>query len=55
VFENRLLKRILRPKKDEVTGGRRKLHEEKFYNLYFFPSIIRMVKSRKMRGAVHVA
>jgi hypothetical protein len=37
------------PKRDEVTGGRRKLHNEELHNLYSFPSIIRMIKSRRMR------
>jgi hypothetical protein len=52
VFENRQL-RTFGPKKDEVTGGWRKLHE--LHNLYSSPSIIRMMKSRRMRGAGHVA
>jgi hypothetical protein len=51
VFENRVLRRIFGPKRDEVTGGWRKLH----YNLYSSPSIIRMIKSRRMRWAGHVA
>jgi hypothetical protein len=50
VFENRVLRRIFGPKRDDVTGGWRKLH-----NLYFSPSIIRMTKSRRMRLAGHVA
>jgi hypothetical protein len=48
VFENRLL-RIFKPKRDEVTGGWRMLHDEELYNLYSPPSIIRMIKSRRMR------
>jgi hypothetical protein len=53
VFENRVLRRILGPKRDEVTGGRRKLHNEELHNLYSSPSIIRMIKMR-MRLARHV-
>jgi hypothetical protein len=49
VFENRVLRRIFGPKRDEVTGGWRELHNEEFYNLYSSPSIIRMIKSRRMR------
>jgi hypothetical protein len=55
VFENRVLKRIFGLKKDEVTGGWRKLHNEELHNLYSSPSIIRMIKSRRMRWAGHVA
>jgi hypothetical protein len=54
VFENRVL-RIFGPKRDEVTGGWRKLHNEELHNLYSSPSTIRMIKSRKMRWAGHVA
>jgi hypothetical protein len=50
-----MLRRIFRPKRDELTGGWRKLHNEELHNLYSFPSIIRMIKSRKMRWAGHVA
>jgi hypothetical protein len=42
VFENRVLRRILGPKKDEVTGGWRKLHNKEFRDLYSWPSIIRI-------------
>jgi hypothetical protein len=49
VFDNRELRRIFGPKRDEETGGRRKLQ------LVLFPSIIRMIKSRRMRWAEHVA
>jgi hypothetical protein len=49
VFENRVLRRIFGPKRDEVTGGWRKLH-----SLYASPIIFRMIKSRRMRWAVHV-
>jgi hypothetical protein len=46
--------RIFGLKRDEVTGGWRKLHEE-LHNLYFLPSIIRMIRSRRMRWTRHVA
>jgi hypothetical protein len=49
------LRRIFGPKRDEVTGGSRKLHNEELHYLYFSPGIIRMNKSRKMRWADHVA
>jgi hypothetical protein len=55
VFENRILRRIFGPMRDEVMGGWRKLHNEELHNLYSSPSIIRMIKSRRMRWAVHVA
>jgi hypothetical protein len=55
VFENRVLRRIFGPKRDEVTGGWRKLHNEELRNLYSSPSIIRMIKSGRMRWAGHVA
>jgi hypothetical protein len=55
VFENRVLRRIFWPKRDGVTGGWRKFLNEEFHNLYSFPSIIRMIKSRRMRWAGHVA
>jgi hypothetical protein len=48
-------RRISGPKRDEVTGGWRKLHNEELHNLYSSPSIIRMIKSRRMRLAEHVA
>jgi hypothetical protein len=51
VFENRELRRIFGPKRDEVTGGWRKPHDEELYDLYSSPSIIRMIKSRGMRCA----
>jgi hypothetical protein len=54
VFENRVLRRIFGLKRDEVTGGCRKLHNE-LHNLYSSPSIIRMINSRRMRWAGHVA
>jgi hypothetical protein len=55
VFENRMLRRIFGPKRDEVTGGWRKLHNEEFHNLHSSPSIIRTIKSKRMRWAAHVA
>jgi hypothetical protein len=55
VFENRVLRRTLGPKRDEVTGEWRKLHNEELYDLYSSPSIIRIINSRRMRWAVHVA
>jgi hypothetical protein len=55
VFENRVLRRIFGPKRDEVTGGWRKLHNEELHNLYSSPSIIRVIKSRRMRLSGHVA
>jgi hypothetical protein len=55
VFENKVLRRIFGPKRDEVTGGCRELHNEELRNLYPFPNIIRMLKSRRMRWAGHVA
>jgi hypothetical protein len=55
VFENRVLRRIFGPKRDELTGGWRKLHNEELQNLYSSPSIIRMIKSRRMSWTGHVA
>jgi hypothetical protein len=54
VFENRVLRRIFGPKRDEVTGEWRKLHEEELRDLYYSSSIIRMKKLR-MGWAGHVA
>jgi hypothetical protein len=54
VFENKVLRRIFGPKRDEVTGKWRKLHNEELRNLYSAPSIIRIMKSRRMRLAEHV-
>jgi hypothetical protein len=48
VFENRVLRKIFEPKRDEVIGGWRKLHNEGLHNMYSSPSIIRMIKSRRM-------
>jgi hypothetical protein len=55
VFENRALRTIFGPKRDGVTGVWRKLHNEELHNLYSSPSIIRIIKSRRMRWARHVA
>jgi hypothetical protein len=55
VFENRMLRRIFEPKRDEVTGDWRKLHNEELHNLYPSPNIIRIIKSRRMRWEAHVA
>jgi hypothetical protein len=55
VFENRVLRRIFGPKRDEVTGELKKLHNEELHNLYSSPNIIRQIKSRRMMWAGHVA
>ena len=55
VFENRVLRRIFGPKRDGVTGEWRKLHNEELNDLYCSPNIVRVVKSRRMRWAGHVA
>jgi hypothetical protein len=55
VFENRVLRRIFGPKRDEVTGEWRKLHNEELHILYSSPNIIRQIKSRRMRWAGYVA
>jgi hypothetical protein len=55
VFENRVLRKIFGPKRDEVTGGWRKLHKEELHNLYCSPSIISRIKSRRMKWAGQVA
>jgi len=55
VFENRVLRRVSGPKRDEVTGKWRKLHNEELSGLYSLPNILRVVKSRRMRWAGHVA
>jgi hypothetical protein len=48
VFENRVLRRIFGPKRDEVTGERRKLHNEELNDLYSSPNIVRVIKTRRM-------
>jgi hypothetical protein len=55
VFENRVLRRIFGPKRDEVTGEWRKLHNEELHDSYSSPSIIRISKARRMRWAGHVS
>jgi hypothetical protein len=55
VFENSVLRRIFGPKRDEVTGEWRKMHNEELCDLYSSPSIIRIMKSRRMRWAGHAA
>jgi hypothetical protein len=55
VFENRVLRGIFGPKRDEVTGEWRKLYNGELHNLYSPPDIIRNIKSRRMRWAGHVA
>jgi hypothetical protein len=55
VFENRVLRRIFGLKRDAVTGEWRKLHNQELRNLHSSPSIIRIIKSRRMRWAGHVA
>jgi hypothetical protein len=54
-FENRELRRIFGPKREEVTGELRKLHNGELHNLYSSPDIVRQIKSRRMRWAGHVA
>jgi hypothetical protein len=53
-FENRVLRRIFGPKRDEVTRDWRKMHNEELHNLYSSLNIIRMIKSRRIRWAGHV-
>jgi hypothetical protein len=55
VFENRVLRRIFGPKSDGVTGDWRRLHNEELNDLYSSPNFIRVIKSRRMRWAGHVA
>jgi hypothetical protein len=55
VFENRVLRRVFGPKRDEVTAEWRKLHNEELNDLYSLSNIVRVVKSRRMRWAGHVA
>jgi hypothetical protein len=55
VFENRVLRRISGPKRDEVTGEWRKLHNEEVHDLYSSPMIVRVIKSRRKRWAGNVA
>jgi hypothetical protein len=55
VFENRVLRRVFGPKRDELTGEWTRLHKEELNNLYSSPNIIRVIKSRRMRQAGHAA
>ena len=55
VFENKVLRRIVGPRRDEVTGEWRRLHNEELNDLYCSPNIVRVLKSRRMRWAGHVA
>ena len=54
-FENSVLRRIFGPKRDEVTGEWRRLHNEELNDLYSSPNIVRVIKSRRMRWVGHVA
>jgi hypothetical protein len=54
VFENRVLRRLFGPNRDEVTGGWRKLHNKELCGLYSSPSIDRVIKARRIRRAGHV-
>jgi len=55
VFENRVLRRIFGPKRNEVTGEWKKLHKEELNDLYSSPNIFRVIKSRRMRWTGHAA
>jgi hypothetical protein len=55
VFENKVLRRIFGPRRDEVTGEWRRLHNEELNYVYCSPNIVRVIKSRRMRWAWHVA
>jgi hypothetical protein len=55
VFENKVLRKIFGPRRDEVTGDWRRLHNEELNDLYCSPNVVRMIKSRRMRWVVHVA
>jgi hypothetical protein len=55
VFENKVLRRIFGPKRDEVTGEWRRLHNKELYAVYSSPNIIQVIKSRRLKWAGHVA
>jgi hypothetical protein len=55
VFENRVLRKIVGPKRNEIIGGWRKLHNKELHNVLSSPNIIRMMKSRRMGCAGYVA
>jgi len=55
VFENIALRRIFGPRRDEIMGELRRLHNEELNNLYSSPNVVRVIKSRRMRWAEHVA
>jgi hypothetical protein len=55
VFENRVLRRVFGPRRNEMTGEWRKLHNEELHDLHSSPSIIRIIKARRIRWAWHVA
>jgi len=55
VFENRVVRRIFGPMREEATGGWRRLHNEELHNSYASPNITEVIKSRRMRWAGHVA
>jgi hypothetical protein len=55
VFENRVMARIFGPKREEAAGSRRRVHNEELHNFYASPNVIRVIKSRKIRWAGHVA
>jgi hypothetical protein len=55
VFENRVLRRIFGPKRDEVTGEWRRIHNKELYALYFSPDTVEVIKSKRLRWAGHVA
>jgi hypothetical protein len=55
IFENRVLRRIFEPKRDEVTGKWRKFHNEELHDMYSSPNIVRVIKSRRIKWVVYVA
>jgi len=55
IFENMVLRRLFEPRRDEVTGEGRRLHNEELNDLYSLPNIVRVIKSRRMGWAEHVA